>query len=134
MAALALPVALLATPAYADRTVCQKWVTVGRDEDETEYLVDVWSIVDRGPIRTYHYEEDRSKSSKANPDGFMLTGMSSYHAVDCEKMVYADINVQDADLNKVQWRGIDREGIASREAEAICSASLRDRPHGASSE
>lgn len=126
--------ALLSAPAHADRTVCQKWVTVGMSEDQTEYLVDVWSIVDHGTIKTFHYDEDRSKSAKSSLDGFKVIGMSSYHAVDCEKMVYADINVPDADLSKVEWMEISDDVIASREAEVVCTADLSDRPQGIASE
>lgn len=132
--ALALAMVIHSVPTHADRIVCQKWVTVGRAEDGTEYLVDVWSIVDRGPVKTYHYEEDRSKSAKTDQNGFKVTGMSTYHAIDCGKMVYADIDVQDADLRNAPWKDIGGDAIASREAEVVCSANLRDRPPGVSSE
>jgi hypothetical protein len=133
-AILVFALASIAGPAHADRTICQKWITVGWADDETEYLVDVWSIVDKGKVRIYNYEEDRSNAVKSSPDDYDVLGISSYHAVLCEELVIADIIFQDADLNKAQWRSVVGDAIASKEADVVCAADIGDRPQGVSSE
>lgn len=130
----ATDVTMAAVSVQGDRIVSQKWVTVGKTEDQTEYLVDVWSIVDREGIKTYHYNEDRSKSAKSDASGFKITGVSTYHAMNCKNMVFADIDTKDGDLSKAQWKPVAGDAIASREAEVVCFADLRDRPPGVSSE
>lgn len=130
----AVDATMAAVAVQGDRIVSQKWVTVGKTANQTEYLVDVWSIVDREGIKTYHYDEDRSKSAKSDASGFKVIGMSTYHAMNCKNMVFADIDTKDGDLSKAQWKPVAGDAIASREAEVVCSADLRDRPPGLSRE
>lgn len=125
--AVAVGVALLSAPTYADRIVCENWRTVFVEPNGTEHLVDAWSIKVSGSIRRYHYDEDMTAASEPDNEGFQFLGSSGYRAVDCQHRMYADIEAIDHQISKEKWIEIARDDLVMREYALICSLSLEER-------